>query len=459
MPSPVPVPALCRAAGVLLAVASPAGADLTLHEAERAAVGGEPSLEVLRQKASALEQSAVADGELPDPKLKLGLMNFPTDTFALGQEPMTQVQIGVQQMFPSGRSLEHRSRRTERLADAERAGADQRRLEVVRSVRRAWLETFYWVRAGEVVRETQRLFDQLVEITRSRYAAGGRNQQDVIQAELELDLLGDRELRIRTMEEQARAELGRWIGPQPARGELPDALPDLPDVPSYAALADGLQTHPAIRAENARVAAGNQGVAVAREAFRPQWMLDVTYGIRSGETTPAGQSELAQGLSAARQALGIPAPTDPRIDLYRNTLLRPDPVERPDFLSVMVVMDMPIFTGNRQDRRLRASRHEVEAAMASREVRLRELQRMLDEEHAAWIRTGERLARYDRLLVPRARENTEAALNAYQSERGDFTALLRARVSELDTRLDALRLRVDRAKALAGLLYLAGEDR
>ena len=31
--------------------------------------------------------------------------------------------------------------------------------------------------------------------------------------------------------------------------------------------------------------------------------------------------------------------------------------------------------------------------------------------------------------------------------------------TELDTRLDALRLRVDRAKALAGLLYLAGEDR
>jgi outer membrane protein TolC len=125
----------------------------------------------------------------------------------------------------------------------------------------------------------------------------------------------------------------------------------------------------------------------------------------------------------------------------------------------MVMVDLPIFPGDRQSRRLQASRHEVNAAMASRDLRLRELQRTLEEEHAAWTRTGERLERYEKLLIPRARENTEAALNAYQSERGDFTALLRARISELDTRLDALRLRVDRAKARAGLLYLAGDDR
>jgi hypothetical protein len=124
----------------------------------------------------------------------------------------------------------------------------------------------------------------------------------------------------------------------------------------------------------------------------------------------------------------------PAFDVYRDTVLAPTPRERPDLFSVMVMVDLPIFPGDRQSRRL-------------------------EEEHAAWTRTGERLERYEKLLIPRARENTEAALNAYQSERGDFTALLRARISELDTRLDALRLRVDRAKARAGLLYLAGDDR
>ena len=38
-----------------------------------------------------------------------------------------------------------------------------------------------------------------------------------------------------------------------------------------------------------------------------------------------------------------------------------------------------------------------------------------------------------------------------------FTALMRARITELDVRLQDLRLRVDRAKAQAGLLFLRPE--
>jgi hypothetical protein len=35
---------------------------------------------------------------------------------------------------------------------------------------------------------------------------------------------------------------------------------------------------------------------------------------------------------------------------------------------------------------------------------------------------------------------------------------MRARISDLDARLDELRIRVDRAIAHASLLYLAGDD-
>jgi outer membrane protein TolC len=54
--------------------------------------------------------------------------------------------------------------------------------------------------------------------------------------------------------------------------------------------------------------------------------------------------------------------------------------------------------------------------------------------------------------------NAQASLNAYQSGVTEFSTLMRARITELDVRLDDLRVRVDRAKAQASLLYLAGED-
>ena len=72
---------------------------------------------------------------------------------------------------------------------------------------------------------------------------------------------------------------------------------------------------------------------------------------------------------------------------------------------------------------------------------------------------GERSALYQSQLMRVSAANTQASLNAYQSGVTEFTTLMRARITELDVRLDDLRVRVDRAKAHASLLYLTGEDR
>jgi len=213
---------------VLLWVTVAPCAELTLGEAEALAGRDEPGLATFREKSLALQEQAVADGQLADPKLKLGILSLPTNSFDFDQEPMTQVQIGVQQGFPPGNTLEHKARRTRRLAGVQAASGDARALEVLKAVRQAWLETYYWVQAGQVVQESQQLFKQLVNITLSRYAAGGRNQQDVIKAQLELERLEDRELAIRTKEDQARAELGRWVGSERAADPLAEGIPALP---------------------------------------------------------------------------------------------------------------------------------------------------------------------------------------------------------------------------------------
>ena len=82
---------------------------LTLAEAETLAISNDPSVESVKSRQVALNELEVAAGQLPDPQLKFGLMSLPTDTFNLGQEPMTQVQVGVVQRFPRGQSRELRA--------------------------------------------------------------------------------------------------------------------------------------------------------------------------------------------------------------------------------------------------------------------------------------------------------------------------------------------------------------
>jgi outer membrane protein TolC len=126
-------------------------------------------------------------------------------------------------------------------------------------------------------------------------------------------------------------------------------------------------------------------------------------------------------------------------------------------MAAMVTVDLPLFPAKRQDRRLAASLQEAEAASLTRADRLRELRAMLDTDYASWQRLGERASLYETQLLVEARANVQASLNAYQSGVTEFSTLMRARITDLDVRLDDLRVRVDRAKARARLLYLAGE--
>ena len=117
---------------------------LSLQEAEKLAIERDAKLSEIRLKSEALQEGSVAAGTLPDPKLKLGLMNFPTDTFERDQEPMTQIQLGVVQMFPSGDTLQLNSDRMIDKAKGESARAAAQQRNVIQQIRMSWLDVYYW---------------------------------------------------------------------------------------------------------------------------------------------------------------------------------------------------------------------------------------------------------------------------------------------------------------------------
>lgn len=399
--------------------AAEVNAPLPLEQAERLAVEYDAELEAVRAEAEALAERSVVAGSLPDPKFKFGLMNFPTDTFRRDQEPMTQVQVGVQQMFPGGDTLSLRSRQFTSRSEEKRAMVRNRLRQVQKQARRQWLELFYWLRAERIIEKNLSLFRNLVSVTQSQYAAGRQQQQDVIRADLELGLLEDRLTEIGEKQAVARAGLARLIGASHARRPLSDNLPDFPVPETYTRLVERIDDHPRLHSANAQVNTSRVSIELARQSYKPDWMLELNYGFRDGT--------------------GV------------------DGSDRPDFLSAMVMVDMPLFTANRQDRKVAASRLQHNASLKSREDLRRQLLSELEADYAKWQRLQERVDLYETRLVPQARENAKSALLAYQSRRGEFTALMRARITALDTQLKLMRLRVDSAKTLASIRYLVGD--
>jgi len=403
---------------VLGSLATASRADLDIDETLRLALADDPVIAARQARSQAYSDNAVADGQLPDPTLKTGLYNLPLDDFELDEEPTTQLRLGLVQSFPRGRTRHFRRERSEWLAASEAAAAESAELQLVRDVRNSFLELYYQVLAERIVTDARELFAQLVDITRSHYASGRVSQQDVLRSSLELSRLDDRRTQIRTAAEQRRAELAKWIG-DAALLPVSTTFPGLPSLPAKPVIEDALTEHPVIRQEMSKLEAENRAVRIAREQYKPGWSAGLEYRKRFGDD--------------------------------------PDGSDRADMMAAMVSLDLPLFPKNRQDRRLAASLQQAGAIQLSLDDRLRELQRMLESDYASWQRLGERLQLYESQLQQEAAANAQASLKAYQSGVTEFSTLMRARITDLDVQLEALRIRVDRATAQSSLLYLAGD--
>lgn len=395
------------------------GEPLTIGEAETIALQQEPGEVAMRAKADAFRDRAVAADELPDPQLRLGIQNLPTDTFALDQEPMTQTQIGFRQMFPASGTLSARSAQFEANAEALSEVASDRRRQVLLATREAWLDLLYWIYAEEVLRENRALFSDLVDITRTLYAQGRKNQQDVLRAELELSRLDDRIVSVTENISVARARLAQWVGPDNAARPLPNVLPTWPSV-SQKELLDGIHRHPRLLALKHNVMAAKGKIAEADSAYNPSWSIDLGYGKREGV-----------------DALGAP---------------------RSDFVSIMLNVDIPLFTTDRQDRQLSASRHERFSVELEHQRALLELRRQAESEWSRWEKLQERAALYDSSIIGQARQQTDASIAAYQNQRGDFADVMRAAITQLDVQLEERRIITDLTISRARIEFLGGSN-
>lgn len=401
----------------LTAAATVLGSEpLTLADAGRRALDGEPGALALLAQATAFEELAVAAAQLPDPQLRFGAANLPLEGGGFRTEGMSQAQLGVRQVLLPRAARSADRRRQQALAQVRRAQAEDRRREVLLAVRNVWLDAFQEARSRRLVLDAQQLFANLVTITRSLYAVGGKNQQDLLRAELELSHLQARLIGTEEHEAAARAALGRWIGNAASRPLAELGVWRRP--PPIEGLRGALAEHPALLAAAAEVAVGSAAVALARSRLRPVWTLDAGYAYRDG------------GL--------------------------PNGAPRSDFFSVTASLSVPLFAAKRQQPALRAAEARRRGASAARDALRQRLEADLLREHRRWQDLGRRLVLYEDVVLEQAGANAAASLAAYRSEAADFADVMRAYINDLEVRLEHVRLAVNQRRSHAALAHLGG---
>jgi outer membrane protein TolC len=333
---------------------------------------------------------------------------------------MTHAAIGLRQAFPAGNTRSINTRRFDLLASEMNENAEARGRNVLTAVRSAWLDLYYWEIAHDLVLESRPFFDDLATITRSLYAVGRKSQQDVLRAELELSRLDDRLIEMERQRARATAVLGEWIG-QDALRPVARKLPGWEQVPTLGAMQVMLQQHPVMRAADSQIEVRSAGVDLANERSKPGWAVDLGYSYRDG-FLPSGEP-------------------------------------RADFITLGVTVGLPFFRKKSVDSTLSAALQERSAAESTREQTLRGLQSQLNAEHARWHDLTRRLELYDSRILGQTKDHAEASLLGYQSDQGDFSDVMRGYIDDLNTRIDHIRLQVERAQSYAVLANLGGIPR
>ncbi|HEY6281141.1 MAG TPA: TolC family protein [Burkholderiales bacterium] len=386
-----------------------AAAPLTLEEAAQLALANQPLIAGQQAAINAAENNAVAAAQLPDPKLKVGLNDLPvtgSGAFSVRSDNFTEYKVGISQDFPRAEKRRLRGAMAQLEAQRDTEELEVMRRAVMRDAGLAWLDVYHPERERALIQAQEREVESQVEALGIAYRAGKVSQADVLSAQVALDLLKDREWDFARQASRSRAALGRWIGGAAGR-PLAENLPALP-VPSREALIAHVQNHPQLSYLDKQVEVAQTGVALARQAYKPDWSLEVSYGNR-----PAF----------------------------------------PDFFSVQVGMDLPVFTGKRQDPALASKLSLLDKSRSMKEDAERVLKSDVEKNYADWEASTARVVRYEASILPQAKLRIAAALAAYQSGRGDLNAVLDARRAELDIKMQRLSLQVDAARAQLQLQY------
>lgn len=403
---------LAATVAALAGVSSGALAEsLTYDQALRAAESDQPLLQAGQLQVEARRDSAVAAGQLPDPKLESGIENLPvTGPNVLGSDMMTMLKVGVSQDIPNPakrRAQTGLARSQVGVAEA-RLGLTTRQLRVAAGT--AWIDLEYAQRRLDLAQQTRAELNALVPATNSAVASGSARPAEALAIRRSLVELDDTVADLEAERDTAQAKLARFV-PAPdlvAAGPAPSAIVQ-PDE-----LRPALAANPTLALSDAELRQADAQVRVAEAELRPDFGVSVSYGVR----------ERRYG----------------------------------DMLSVMGSVTLPIFQGRRQQPRIAAAEAEASAARLELEDQRRQLAAQFEADAANWRSAYRQWQNAERGMHMLESERVTLETASYAAGRASLADVIDAKVSLAMHELEILRREADAAKAASLLRLTYGED-
>lgn len=381
----------------------------------------------------AIESKSISAGTYSDPKITIGALNLPTDGFDFNQEGMTQLKVGISQMFPRGDSLEIKQEQLKLKASQFPYQREDRKSKLTVKVSQLWLNAYKAQESISLIKNNLFLFKRLIDVAESSYSTtiGRSKQQDIIRAQLEVTKLDDKITMLKQKKDGFLSNLTEWLYTFSEEEDilkysnltLPKELPNIKMINestlnsniSTKTLINEFSEHPSLKNIDQKIKSVSKGVLLSKEKYKPQFGVNASYGYRGDDLM--GRS-------------------------------------RSDLVSAGISFDIPIFTKNRQDKELQAAILNLKSVKTEKFTQIRKHVSSFETTKVNLLKLKDRYSIYKTKLIPQINDQVEATLTAYTNDEGDFADVVRSRITQLNAKIDMLNINVEMQKNIIKYNYL-----
>jgi outer membrane protein TolC len=388
---------------------------LTLDQAIRLGLARNPGLEEERARIARDQARSIEVGELQDPMLVVGEQYFPID-FNLGASVLTMTTVGIRQDFPPwGKRTLLRQSAVEQVK-ASRWVLEDKKALLVRNIRMGWLDLYQARQEKGILRSIGALWEKAFQAALSRYRQGTGAESDVLLAQYQKDAIRDEMEQVRIQEGKSLYRLMNLMHvTRPFR--IASEEPRFPEPFPESVLLKQINDHPALESQEEKDGAQQIRIRAAEKDKIPAVSVEGDYSYFMGP------------------------------NLITST---------PNLFSVLLTLTLPVRPGSRQDQRVAEEEHTLELLEAARETKRQQFIEEVRGSEGTYRHLLERTAILDRVLIPEAERNVEAALASYATGSLEMGRVLSAMEKVENVKLRALSVRIDRLKTRAELSYLSG---
>jgi outer membrane protein TolC len=373
----------------------------------------------LEKNIHSIKEKSYSAGRLPDPVAGISILNLPADSFSFKKEGMTQKQIFVSQKVPWLSKLDTKAEIELKKSETAKAVMNKEKISTALAISRLYYDLTAERIKIKKNRELINMLKKIIENLDSGYVSGNTLRQDILQADIELEKLKDKNIKSIRKANTLEFKINEILNSDSFKKIKTENIKSFPDTDlnikktTQAALNKNPDIIILKRLNNQK----ETSTKLTRKEFYPDFEFKAAYSQR--ESDSSGNS-------------------------------------RPDFFSFTAAFSIPFMNKKADNKDYLSAQLDEESSLYKLNSLKLSITHKLNEKIESIKSNKERFLLYKNTVIPLGNELSETSMDDYMVGRTDFDTMIKAQMQLIEQKFELEEILIETKRLKTELLSITG---